>query len=140
MRKRTLGRELALKFLFSRDVGASFNVEGFDDFAEDQERDVDARDFARILVEGVVEHKDALIVRIEESARNWTWRRMPAVDRNLLLIGTYEIDHEPDILSAVSINEIVDLAKRFSTETSGAFVNGVLDTLVKSVTSGDGKE
>ncbi len=128
-RKRTLGRELALKFLFSIDLGKDDCLDSFDLFAKDQEKIIDVREFARRLCAGVIAEKDDLVKTIENATRNWTWQRMPVVDRSLLLLGTYEIMSCDDIPATVTINEIVELAKKFSTASSGSFVNGVLDTI-----------
>ncbi|MFT7620689.1 MAG: transcription antitermination factor NusB [Planctomycetota bacterium] len=129
LRKRTLGRELALKFLFSIDLMKSTSIETFDQFATDQEKNIEAREFAMRLSKGVLRDRKALITTIEAATRNWTWVRMPVVDRCLLLLGSYELVSCGDIPATVTINEIVDLAKKFSTAASGAFVNGVLDTI-----------
>ena len=126
-----MGRELALKYLFSRDLAADFDMAGFEDFAKDQEKNLEAQDFARELCEGALAIRDELIALIESSTRNWTFRRMPVVDRSLLLIGCYELLHRADIPNSVTINEIVEMAKRYSTASSGSFVNGVLDTIAK---------
>ena len=71
---------------------------------------------------------DALI---REAATNWELERMAAVDRNALRIGCYELLHDDDIPMKVAINEAIELAKRYSTEASGAFVNGILDRIRK---------
>ena len=70
-----------------------------------------------------------LDAHIERSARNWSLSRMPPVDRNIIRLGAYEILYCPDVPRAVAIDEAVRLAKRFGTEDSPAFVNGVLDAL-----------
>ena len=137
MRKRTQGRELALKYLFSRDLQEQLDLEGFAEMAADQVKSTDARDFARQLVEGILALHEPLKERIEKAARNWAWRRMPLIDRNLLLIGVYELTEMPDVPATVTINEVVELAKRFSTSTSGAFVNGVLDAINKEISSSE---
>ncbi len=131
MRKRTLGRELALKYLFSRDLASTFDMEGFEAFARDQEKNAEVIDFARELCEGSLDSRGEIVELVEASTKNWTWRRMPVVDRCLLLLGSFELLHREDIPANVTINEVVDLAKRFSTAASGAFVNGVLDTISK---------
>ena len=84
--------------------------------------------FARRLVEGVHEHRDALDATIEAHARRWTVARMPVIDRNLLRLATYELLHE-DTSPAIVIDEAVELAKALSTEKSARFVNGVLEAI-----------
>jgi N utilization substance protein B len=87
--------------------------------------------FAVELVEGVGTRIDEIDTAIEGLARDWTVARMPWVDRNILRIGAYELLANADVPTAVVINEAVDLAKRFSTEEAGRFVNGVLSALAK---------
>jgi len=83
--------------------------------------------FADPLVRGVIEHRVELDSAIEKHVRNWSMERMAAVDRNVLRLATYEMLHRDDIPPVVSINEAVDIAKKFSTHDSGKFVNGILD-------------
>jgi N utilization substance protein B len=85
------------------------------------------RAFAEPLIRGVVEHMADLDNQIKKYARNWDIRRMAVVDRNVLRLAIYEMLYREDIPPVVSINEAVDIAKRFSTEESGKFVNGILD-------------
>ncbi len=85
--------------------------------------------FAENLVKGVLERRDALDEQIKKYAQNWDLHRMAVVDRNVLRLAIYEMMHRDDIPPVVSINEAVDIAKRFSTEESGKFVNGILDKI-----------
>lgn len=86
--------------------------------------------FTRSLVQGVAAHQDELDELVQRFARRWTVSRMPAIDRNLLRLGSYELAHE-STSPAVVINEIIELAKRLSTEDSGRYVNGVLESVRK---------
>ncbi len=129
MKRRSQGRVLAMQYLFSRDSSGEWTDEGFDEFAYEQRAAPDIREFAERIVRGALEHRTELIQVIEAATRNWRCARMPMVDRNLLLIGSWEILYAPDIPANVTINEIVELAKTYSTESSGAFVNGVLDSV-----------
>jgi len=81
------------------------------------------------LLEGVEDHAEELDRLISEHARGWTLERMPAVDRALLRIGAFELVHRPDIPTGAAISEAVELARRFSTEDSSRFVNGMLSTI-----------
>ncbi len=144
LKRRSLGRELALKYLFTVELGTENGMRGFEDFASHQEKDAETRAFAEVLVKGVLEHGYELRDLIEARATNWTWKRMPTVDRCLLLMGALELVHHDEIPNTVTINEIVELAKKFSTQASGGFVNGILDGLVpkkapdpKTKTSGE---
>lgn len=92
--------------------------------------------FAVALVEGVAAHRDALDVAIAEHARGWAIARMPVIDRNLLRLGAHELLHRPDIPTAVTLDEAVELAKSLSTDDSPRFVNGVLAAIARD-RSGD---
>jgi N utilization substance protein B len=85
--------------------------------------------FAEPLIRGVIQHREALDETIRKYAKNWDMHRMAVVDRNILRLAVYEMFHRDDIPPVVSINEAVDVAKRFSTEDSGKFVNGLLDRI-----------
>ena len=85
------------------------------------------RAFADPLIRGTLEHRDECDVEIRRFARNWDLHRMATVDRNVLRLAIYEMRHRDDIPPVVSINEAVDIAKKFSTQDSGKFVNGILD-------------
>lgn len=83
--------------------------------------------FADPLIRGALEHLAEIDGKIQHYAKNWDLTRMAVVDRNILRLAIYEMLHRPDIPPVVSINEAVDIAKRFSTDESGRFVNGILD-------------
>ena len=85
------------------------------------------REFADPLIHGTLEHQEAIDALIRQYAKNWRLERIAVVDRNILRLALYEMTHRDDIPPIVSINEAVDIAKRFSTEESGKFVNGILD-------------
>lgn len=87
------------------------------------------RDFFINLVEGVVNSLDEIDALIHASSKNWKISRMPVVDRNIMRIAVYEFLYCPDIPAKVSINEAVDIGKKYGTRDSGAFVNGVLDRI-----------
>lgn len=84
---------------------------------------------SRRLVEGVIAHTAELDTSIEAASEHWTVDRMPVIDRAILRLGLFELRHEPDTPAAVVVNEAVRLAKTYSTQRSGSFVNGVLATL-----------
>jgi len=85
------------------------------------------------LVDGVAAHQAELDELIRQHSEHWRLERMATVDRNLLRVAAYELIHHPEIPAKVVINEAVELAKRYGTEMSGAFVNGVLDQLRQAV-------
>jgi len=89
--------------------------------------------FADPLIKGTLEHRDEIDKIIVEHAKNWDLHRIAGVDRNILRLSIYEMLHREDIPPIVSINEAVDIAKKFSTEDSGKFVNGILDKVKQNL-------
>jgi N utilization substance protein B len=92
-------------------------------------QEMSTRLFADKLIRGVLENRPDLDERIKQHAENWDLHRMAVVDRNILRLAIYEMLHREDIPPVVSINEAVDIAKKFSTQDSGKFVNGILDKI-----------
>ena len=92
--------------------------------------------FSKQLVLGVCEKIEDLDRLIIKSSKNWRLERMPRVDRNILRVGVYEILFREDIPPRVSIDEAVELAKKYGTEESGAFINGILDDIYNSLVAG----
>lgn len=88
--------------------------------------------YAREIVDGVIDNRDAIDEQIATFAKDWTLARMPAVDRAVLRIGVWEILYNDEVPAAVAIDEAVELAKEFSTDESGAFVHGVLGRIARS--------
>lgn len=82
--------------------------------------------YAREIVDGVIDNRDAIDEQIVTHARDWKLERMPAVDRAILRIGVWELLFNDEVPTAVAIDEAVELAKEFSTDDSGSFVHGVL--------------
>jgi N utilization substance protein B len=97
---------------------------------------VDPQPFAAEVVAGVSEHRGEIDVLITRFARGWSLDRMPALDRALLRMGVYELAHRPDVPVGAVITEAVELAKRFSTDDSGRFVNGVLGRISADLRQG----
>ena len=91
--------------------------------------ETEMRRFAAPLIRGTLEHRDAIDELIKRHAKNWEFHRIAAVDRNIMRLAIYEMLHREDIPPIVSINEAVDIAKKFSTQDSGKFVNGILDKI-----------
>ncbi|MGA0409973.1 MAG: transcription antitermination factor NusB [Limisphaerales bacterium] len=96
-------------------------------------RDLSLRVFAESLILGVLEKKDELDIRLQKYVQNWDLGRMAVVDRNVLRLAMYELFHREDIPPVVSLNEAIEIAKRFSTKESGKFVNGILDRIRQDV-------
>jgi N utilization substance protein B len=85
------------------------------------------------LVAGVADHQERLDPVIAANAKGWTLQRMPSIDRTVLRIAAFELSERPDVPVAVVIDEAVELAKRFSTDDSGRFVNGVLSAIAREL-------
>ncbi len=140
-RARTRARELALQYLYASDLRGDGSLEAFDRVLammnDEEPVPPSASTYARTLVEGVFSRKRELDTEIAHAAKNWDLDRMAAVDRNVLRLALYELRHQPDVPPKVAINEAVDLGKAFSTGETGAFVNGILDTLARTGTAPD---
>jgi N utilization substance protein B len=91
------------------------------------------RDFATILVTGVIEHRDEIDAFIQECSTNWSLERIGLVERNILRFAIYELCFLPDIPPNVTINEAVEVAKKYGTEEAPAFINGILDRVKHAV-------
>lgn len=154
MGKRREARERAVQFLFQYDLNPPEDIEAaLDQFWQSQRAAAIAEEkgaatwgervelpppspeetamrlFAEPLIRGTLEHREDMDNRIKQHALNWDLHRIAAVDRNILRLAIYEMVHRNDIPPVVSINEAVDIAKKFSTEDSGKFVNGILDKI-----------
>jgi N utilization substance protein B len=123
-----MARELALQALFSVEVGHRDAAEVLDEYLSTFSESAQ-RLFVKDLVLGTLEHAQESDERITPLLEGWTIERLPTIDRLLLRMATFELQHRPETPRPVIINEAVELAKRFSTENSGRFVNGVLSAL-----------
>ena len=125
MEGRREARERALELLYeaeAKDVPASEVLHGLPLVPDD---------YACALVSGVDEHRPEIDALVSSYAKGWTLERMPAVDRALLRLATFELLHRPDVPVGVVISEAVELASEFSTDDSSRFVNGVLSAIAK---------
>jgi N utilization substance protein B len=152
MGKRREARERAVQFLFQHDLNPPEDLNrALEEFWQTQRaaaiagekgpatwgqpvklppltaEEAEVRLFADPLIRGVIEHRNAIDEHIKRHAKNWEFHRIAAVDRNIMRLAIYEMLHREDIPPIVSINEAVDIAKKFSTQDSGKFVNGILD-------------
>ena len=126
-----MARELALQALFSVEVGHRDPAEVLDEYLATFSESAH-RLFVKELVLGTLDHSRESDAALEPLLQGWTIERLPTIDRLLLRMGTYELYHNPATPRPVIINEAVELAKRFSTEDSGRFVNGVLSALMQA--------
>ncbi|MCC2032112.1 transcription antitermination factor NusB [Microbacterium allomyrinae] len=135
MSARTKARKRALDILFQADVRGD---EVATVLAAEAKRAANepAREaswlYAREIVDGVIDNRDAIDEQITTFAKDWSLGRMPAVDRAVLRIGAWEILYNDAVPTAVAIDEAVDLVKEFSTDESGSFVHGVLARIARS--------
>jgi len=129
--ERATAREHALQFLYQLDLMGFEKLEVMQAFLDRSEMSEVLREFARSLILGVHENWPRLDEEIRLAAKNWDLQRMAVIDRNILRLGIYELLFCEDIPPKVVINEAVELGKRFSTEQTGGFVNGILDSIVK---------
>jgi N utilization substance protein B len=90
-------------------------------------------EFAGDIVRGVADHQAEIDELLRRFAKGWTLERMPVIDRTLLRMATYELGHRPDVPTAAIISEAVELAKRYSTDDSGRFVNGMLGRIAEEL-------
>lgn len=130
MPSRRMARELALQALFSVEVGHRDAAEVLEEYLSTFSESAQ-RLFVKDLVLGTLEHAPESDGRITPLLEGWTIERLPTIDRLLLRMAAFELGHRPETPRPVIINEAVELAKRFSTEDSGRFVNGVLSALVR---------
>ncbi|HEX4334413.1 MAG TPA: transcription antitermination factor NusB [Polyangiaceae bacterium] len=126
MGARSSGREAALQMLFAMDLAGTPAPQALKDFWREFPGDAEGRSYAEAIVLGVVSTRDAVDERITRASEHWRLSRMTRVDRNVLRLATWELVHQTTTPRAVILDEAVELAKRFGSEDSGAFVNGVL--------------
>ena len=157
MQERSAARRLALDVLYEAEIRDSLPLEAFElrnsygwvvATSADEEKAPDpaadaavpseeAVAYARYLVSGVQEHHAEIDELIDRYADRWTIERMPMVDRNVVRMAAFELLWSEDVPVAVAINEAVELAKAFSTDDSGRFVNGLLGRIAETLTSSD---
>jgi len=136
MSVRRRAREIALQVLYQLDIRPGEPKEALDLYFENFRPSEKAREFCQRLIEGVRQNREEIDRLLEENAENWTLKRMAVVDRNILRVATFELLHCPDIPFKASLNEAIELAKKFGTDDSGAFINGILDRVHSLAASG----
>lgn len=132
MRKRTEARECVLKILYQSDVARRPIDLATQNFWQDSDlKDITVQEFTSRLTAGIQEHLEAIDKKISAYATNWQLKRMAVIDRNILRLGVFELLFAPDIPPKVTINEAVELAKKYGDIDSSKFVNGILDKIHK---------
>ena len=140
IKRRTRARQTALQFLYQLDLRGPKHIEELNNFLRENESDRETVNYARSVVQGVHEHCAEIDEILGVVAKNWQVSRMAVVDRNVLRIGAYELLYVPEIPPKVSINESIELGKRFSTASSGSFVNGILDKVSQIAKEREGSQ
>ena len=131
MRKRRKSRELALQVLYHWDVTGQDAAKTLSQLQEHFSPGPGKDEFAERIVLGVLNHREEIDQLIEKVSENWRLDRMTVIDRNLLRLATFELRFCDDIPPKVALNEAIDLGKRFGSEESGSFINGLLDRIQK---------
>jgi len=141
MRKRTQARENSLKILYQVDItkrDIEFTANKF--WKEEESDDQEVKNFTRRLVFGIRDNIERIDEKIVKYATNWQLKRMVIIDRNILRIGVFELEFASDIPPKVTINEAVELAKKYGDLDSSKFVNGILDKIHKKEIAVSGNE
>jgi len=132
MRRRTLAREHALKILYQFDVVKRPMDAVMESYWQAEEtKDEEIIKYANLLAQGICNQIKDIDQKISDYATNWQIKRMAIIDRNVMRIGLYELQHTKDIPPKVAINEAVELAKKYGDLESSKFVNGILDKIHK---------
>jgi len=147
MGKRRLSRELTLKFLYQYDVYIEQNKElnNFDEqlegflITQDGINDSEIKDFFLVLAKGVSDNRDSIDNIISKYSDNWKVSRISRIDKNILRIAIYEMLNLSNIPHPVTINEAVDIAKKYGNNESGSFINGIVDRVRIALEKGEEK-
>ena len=136
MGTRRKSRELALQALYQGELAGQAGFLDFADFCTHFQVNKKAIPYAKILLDGIQEKRQEINQLISRYAENWRLERMSLLDRNILRLAIFELNYQDDVPTSVAINEAVEIAKRYSTDDSGPFINGILDAMVKEKSSG----
>lgn len=137
MGQRRRARECALQMLFQIDMAGGAPAEVYPHFWKEHEAELEVREFAQGLVEGVIREREALDRVISGSVDNWRIERMAIVDRNILRVAVYELAWLPDTPPVVVLDEAIEVGKKYGSEQSGSFINGILDSVRKRIERGE---
>ena len=123
--------------LFQIDMAGGAPAEVYPHFWKEHEAELEVREFAQGLVEGVMKERETLDKVIAGSVDHWRIERMAVVDRNVLRVAVYELAWLPETPSVVVLDEAIELGKKFGSEKSGSFINGILDAVRKRIERGE---
>ncbi len=144
--KRRLAREYILQFLYAMDINEKLNngkdynflyheLDAF--WQQNEQRDNSIVSFANEIIEGTLQNLEKIDSIIKKYANKWDLERILTIDRNILRFAIYEILYRQDIPFQVTINEAVEIAKKYSTKESSSFINGILDKIAKNELAGE---
>jgi len=131
MGARRKARELALQMLYQHDLSGNTPDTIISTFEDLQKSKPNTREFATRIFKGTVDHLEKIDEMIAQQADNWRLSRMAVVDRNIIRMSIYEFLHEEDTPKLVIIDEAIEIAKKFGTQKSSQFINGILDGILK---------
>jgi N utilization substance protein B len=138
---RAAARELAFKIIFQVDIGKNKWQDVLSrSLSEEEDLPEKSRSFLEELVRGTIRHQNEIDREISQYARDWSLERMANTDRNILRMALFELKYLGDIPAGVTVNEAVELAKRYGDVDSGKFVNGILGEIVRNADSGKGPD
>jgi len=133
MGRRRQSREAALQILYALEIRRTDVSEVLREAWTETMLFPEIRDFTTTLITGVIRHRDEIDAFIQECSTNWSLERIGMVERNILRFAIYELCFLPDIPPNVTINEAVEVAKKYGTEDAPAFINGILDHIKHAV-------
>lgn len=134
---RRRAREAALKILYQMDLAGTPAEEAMEAYWQCFDLESEGDEYAGELVRGIADQLGSVDVTIKDASTKWRLERMARVDRNVIRIGAYELMYRRDVPTRVVLDEAIELGKRFGSEDSGAFVNGVLDKIAQGARSED---
>jgi len=140
MGKRRRARELAVQVLFHLEFSHDNPSEVFDLICDNFDAPESIREFSKMLVLGVCGKKEILDRAISQASRNWRINRMARLDRSILRLAAFEIMFVPEIPARVSLDEAVEIGKKFGSEDSGRYINGVLDNIYNTLIKDESSE
>ena len=123
--------------LFQIDMAGGVPADVYPHFWKEHEAELEVKEFAQGLVEGVMKEREALDRVISGSVDNWRIERMAVVDRNILRVAVYELAWLPETPSVVVLDEAIEVGKKYGSEQSGSFINGILDSVRKRIERGE---
>jgi len=133
MGSRRKARESALQVLFQLEFDESDSDKVLDQYWKGHKESEDTQEFCRLLVQGILSHRVEIDTHIESTSQHWRVSRMAHVDRNILRMAVYELLYEKELAPAIVIDEALEIAKKFGSQETSKFVNGILDAIRKKM-------